>query len=70
MGVFLSITGWSDHVPEFVKQEREKKIILTDGYDLRLPLDTDFNFRQLLDKKIEALRLYAEPFFSAANLQR
>jgi hypothetical protein len=70
MGMFLSITGWSDHVPTLLKQEQEKKIILIDGYDLRLTLDTDFSFCQLLDKKIEALRVYAEPFFSAVNLQR
>ena len=70
MGMFLSMNGWSDNVPKLLKQEPEKKIILTDGYDLRLPLDTDVSFRELLDKKIETLRIYAEPFFSARNLLR
>jgi hypothetical protein len=70
MGIFLSINGWSDHVPELLKQNREKSIILADGYDLRLPLVTDMSFREILERKIEALRLYAEPFLSAANLRR
>ena len=69
-GLFLSINGWSDHVPGLLKQNAEKSIILADGYDLRSPLEADLSFRFLLEKKLEALSLYAEPFLSAAQLMR
>ena len=69
-GMFLSINGWSDHVPELLKQNAEKNIILADGYDLRLPLEVNLSFRDILGKKVEALNLYAEPFLSAAQLLR
>ncbi len=69
-GMFLSINGWSDHVPGLLKQNAEKDIILVDGYDLRLPLEVDLSFRDIFSKKIEALNLYAEPFLSAAQLIR
>ena len=68
MGMFLSINGWSDHVPGLLKQNREKSIILADGYDLHLPLIADVSLRTILDRKIEALRTCSEPFFSARNL--
>jgi hypothetical protein len=67
-GIFLSINGWSEHVPGLLKQNAEKNIILVDGYDLRLPLIGDLSFREILEKKIEALSLYAEPFLSATKL--
>jgi Restriction endonuclease len=68
MGMFLSINGWSDHVPGLLKQNREKSIILMDGYDLHLPLIAEINIRTILDRKVEALRTQSEPFFSARNL--
>jgi Restriction endonuclease len=67
-GMFLSINGWSENVPILMKQNPEKSIILAHGYDLRLPLEADLNFRQILEKKIEALNLHAEPFFPASRL--
>lgn len=69
-GMFLSINGWSDHVPGLLKQNAENNFILADGYDLRLPLEADLSFRHILEKKIEALTLCAEPFLSAAQLAR
>lgn len=35
MGLFLSIEGWSKELPQILKQNPEKCIILMDGYDLR-----------------------------------
>ena len=35
MGVFLSVNGWSENVPQLLKQNSEKSILLMDGYDLR-----------------------------------
>jgi hypothetical protein len=69
-GMFLSINGWSEHVPGLLKQNAEKNIILADGYDLRLPLEAELSFRNILEKKVEALSLYAEPFLSAGRLTR
>lgn len=68
MGMFLSINGWSNHVPDLLKQNREKSIMLADGYDLHLPLVADISLRTILDRKLEALRTTSEPFFSARNL--
>jgi Restriction endonuclease len=42
-GMFLSINGWSEHVPGLLKQNIEKNIILADGYDLRLPLEAELS---------------------------
>jgi hypothetical protein len=67
-GMFLSINGWSANVPGLLKQNAEKNIILVDGYDLRLPLEADLSFRAILERKVESLNLYAEPFFSARHL--
>ena len=66
--MFLSINGWSEHVPGLLKQNAEKNIILVDGYDLRLPLQANLSFRAILEKKVEALNLYAEQFLSAGKL--
>lgn len=68
MGMFLSINGWSHHVPGLLKQNREKSIILADGYDLHLPLTADVSLRTILDRKIEALRTTSEPFLSARSV--
>lgn len=57
MGMFLSISGWSEHVPTLLKQNAEKNIILADGYDLRFALESTVSFRTILEKKIEALNL-------------
>lgn len=64
MGLFLSINGWSSHVPELLKQNPDKSIILMDGYDLRCVLHQDVDFRALLLAKISSLSLRGEPFLS------
>lgn len=62
MGVFLSINGWSSHVPNLLKQNPEKNIILMDGYDLRCVLGMEADLRAFLLAKLTHLNLDAEPF--------
>lgn len=65
MGVFLSINGWSEHVPRLLKQNADKCIILMDGYDLRCVLAREANLRDFLLAKLARLNLEAEPFLGA-----
>jgi len=65
MGVFLSINGWSEHVPKLLKQNADKCIILMDGYDLRCVLACEANLRDFLLAKLARLNLEAEPFLGA-----
>jgi hypothetical protein len=68
MGLFLSVNGWSEHVVPLVKQNRDKSIILMEGFDLRTVLDRPFDLRQLLRSKARALNLEAEPYFPISRL--
>ncbi|SLJ91205.1 restriction endonuclease [Novosphingobium mathurense] len=65
MGVFLSINGWSEHVIPLLKQNPEKSVLLMDGYDLRAALSRQIDLRKLLQAKVRALNLDAEPFLSS-----
>jgi hypothetical protein len=62
MGLFLSINGWSEHVPGLLKQNPDKSIFLTDGYDIRCVLALEADLRDLLLAKLARLNLEAEPF--------
>lgn len=62
MGLFLSINGWSRHVPGLLKQNPEKSIVLMDGYDLRTVLSNHVDLRDFVLAKIAKLNLDAEPF--------
>jgi hypothetical protein len=62
MGLFLSINGWSDHVPALLRQNPNKCIFLTDGYDIRCVLARDADLRDLLLAKLARLNLEGEPF--------
>jgi len=64
MGLFLSINGWSENVPNLLKQNPDKSIVLMEGYDLRCVLSTDIDLRELLMAKIEKLKLESEPYYS------
>lgn len=64
MGFFLSINGWSKHVPPLLKQNANKAILLMDGYDLRCVLTQQVDLKELLLAKIQALN-DCEPFYSA-----
>jgi hypothetical protein len=67
MGLFLSINGWSEHVPKVMKQNPEKSIILMDGYDLRAVLAGQADLRDFLLAKVAKLTLDGgEPFLGAA----
>jgi hypothetical protein len=68
MGLFLSVNGWSENVVPLLKQNAEKNIILSDGYDLRAVLSRYVDLKRLLKRKLSALNLEAEPFFSVARL--
>ena len=64
MGLFLSINGWSENVPNLLKQNPEKAILLMEGYDLRCVLDGQVGLHDLLMAKVTHLNLKAEPFLS------
>ena len=65
MGLFLSIEGWSEHVPPLLKQNSEKSIILMDGYDLHMVLSTQkVDLRDFILAKAAHLTFGTEPFLS------
>jgi hypothetical protein len=68
MALFLSVNGWSDHVPGLLKQNPSKAVLLMDGYDLRCVLARQVDLLDLLLAKIAKLNLEAEPFLSAREL--
>jgi hypothetical protein len=68
MGLFLSINGWSLHVPPLLKQNGNKCIVLVDGYDLRCVLEQQIDLAELLNAKLTHLNIEAEPFLSAATI--
>ncbi len=65
MGMFLSINGWSSSVPNLLKQNSAKCIILMDGYDLRCVLTGQIDLQDFLLAKIAKLNHKSEPFFGA-----
>ena len=62
MGLFLSINGWSEHVPGLLKQSTEKAIILMQGYDLRAILSEEVDLREYILAAVRNLNLNAEPY--------
>ena len=68
MGVFLSIKGWSDHVPKLLKQNPTKGILLIDGHDIRSVLVGTIELQELLRGKVEKPALKSEPFISADDI--
>ncbi len=65
MGLYLSINGWSNNVPNLLKQNPDKNIVLMDGYDLRTILSCQANLQKFLLAKVTHLNLKSEPFLSA-----
>jgi hypothetical protein len=65
MGLFLSINGWSDNVPELLKQNPDKSTILMEGYDLRCVLTRQVDLKEFLLAKIQHLSLNCEPYLGA-----
>ena len=68
MGLFLSISGWSEHVVPLLKQNPEKAVFLMEGVDLRAVLDQRIELRQLLKNKIAALNIDANPYLPVARM--
>ena len=68
MGVFMSIKGWSDHVPKLLKQNPTKRIFLMDGRDLRAVLTGTVTLQEILQAKIQELNLRSEPFISVVDI--
>lgn len=67
MGLFLSISGWSDNVVPLLKQNPIKSIILMEGYDLRTVLEGRADLRDLLIAKLAKLNLDSEPFYGVID---
>jgi hypothetical protein len=68
MGLFLSIQGWSEHVVPLLRQNKDKSVILMEGFDLRTVLAQSFDLKVLLRAKIKALNLDAEPYFPISKI--
>ena len=64
MGLFLSINGWSDNVPQLLKQNTDKATILMPGYDLRTILAEELDLRGYILAAVTHLSLHAEPYLS------
>ena len=62
MGLFLSINGWTKNVPQLLKLNSEKSIILMDGLDLRGILSRQASLDELLLAKLTNLTLRCEPY--------
>jgi RNA-directed DNA polymerase len=70
-GFFLSVNGWSDNVPNLMKQNPDKNIILMNGEDLRCVLDTNrIDLQDFIKAKIRQLSLETEPHYGAAEYLR
>jgi hypothetical protein len=68
MGLFLSINGWSPHVPGNLKQNPDKSVLLMDGYDLRVVLEGRITLRELLFAKLTHFNIEGEPFVSVTQI--
>jgi len=64
-GVFLSINGWSAKVPDLIKQNPEKAIILMNGDDLQHVLTRRIDLRMFIKSKVQHLSFKCEPFYGA-----
>lgn len=66
MGLFLSVNGWSPNVPELLRQNPEKSILLMNGYDLRTVLGSALNLERFLQAMSANLNLKAQPHLGVA----
>jgi len=67
MGLFLSISGWTEKVPETLQKNRDKPIFLMNGNELEEVLKGQIDLRDLLKRKIKVLNLEAKPFLDICN---
>jgi RNA-directed DNA polymerase len=68
MGVFFSVNGWSENVPQLLKQNPRKVIILMDGRDFHAVLAGKITMPEILEAKIRELNFRSEPFISVEKL--
>ena len=64
MGLFLSISGWSENVLPLLKQNPEKSILLMDGYGLRMVLSNQLDLRDFILAMGSRLSFQGDPFLS------
>jgi len=64
-GLFLSVNGWSQNVPNLMKRNPNKKTILMNGDDLEHVLGGQIELAAFIREKSKQLDLKAEPFYSA-----
>jgi hypothetical protein len=67
MGLFLSIEGWSEHVPPLLKQNPDKCLLLMEGYSLRAVLAGHADLQSYLQSMVAHLNLHGEPHLSVAT---
>lgn len=67
MGLFLSINGWSENVPDLLKISPDKSIVLMNGNDLRKVLEKLVDLNELISRKVYKLNSTGEPYFSASE---
>ncbi len=68
MGIYFSITGWSENVPLMLKQSPDKSVLLMNGYDLWVVLEGRIGLRELLNAKLAAFNVEGEPFVGAKEI--
>ncbi len=67
-GIFISVNGWSDNVPNLLKENTYKGIILMNGSDIEHVLKDRVSLGELIQAKSKRLHFYSEPYFDASNL--
>jgi len=67
-GIFISVNGWSENVPNLLKQNTYKGIILMNGDDIEHVLKDRVDLGELIQAKRKHLHFKSEPYFDASNL--
>jgi hypothetical protein len=62
MGLFLSVNGWSSHVPDIMKRTKDMCVVLMDGVELYGVLSDRARLPELLRFKARRLAIHGEPF--------
>lgn len=65
MGLFLSINGWSTNVPQLLKKNTLKCIVLMDGNDLYSVLSSTISLQEFIKAKVQHFTFKGEPFYEA-----
>jgi len=67
-GVFLSMNGFREEAVSLYQRAKDNRVILVDGQDLSLILNSRFDFIEALQEKIMAASVRGEPYQRLANL--